>query len=169
MPSLETLQLLGDLFWRVYLITLALVFLRVLWSRWWDLGRCGLALVLASAAQWAIERELGPGGYLLPGHHLLIDLAVFVMIVTPPLRYWQAVLGALVLAQLVTHALWLAAPALGQWHWLGGVLIGFVKCGVLLLWAGGPQLERIAVLGAGRLRRAAARLVPALSAGELAQ
>lgn len=174
MPDQATLEALRDAFWGFYLLTLSLVAARVLWTwargrAWWDLARCAAALALASLAQWAIERELGPGGYLLGHHHLAINALVFVAVVSPPLRYWQAVLGALVLVAMVTNGLWIFNPEFGRWHWLANILIGFAKCATLLLWAGGPRLEHLARMVRRRLRDGAARLVPALAAGELAR
>lgn len=153
MPELATLEALRDLFWPVYLLALSAGALSFVLTRRFCLGRTVLALALASLAQstWAGD------SYLQPWQHLAIDLPVFVAVTMPPRHYWQTAMGGLVLAQLVLHGCWWLAPDLAQWHWLGCILIGFVKCAVLLLWSGGARVESVL----GWLSRPVVRVVPA--------
>lgn len=136
------LEALRDGFWPLYWIAMfagAFAFAR---GRQWCIGRTVIALLFASLAQTIWEGE----GYLTWWQHLVIDVPVFVLITMPPRHYWQAVLAAMVFAQLVLHIVWGASgdgAGMARWHWLGCILLGYAKCVVLLLWSGGGRVQRI--------------------------
>jgi hypothetical protein len=148
-------------FWPIYLLAVGAGALRFILYRQWCIGRAVLALVLGSLFQGAWESG---GGYLQWWQHMLIDVPIFILITMPPRHYWQSVLGALVFAQIFLHALWYVVPEMGRAHWLGCISLGFLKCGVLLLWSGGARVEHLLA----RISGALARLVPASVAGKLA-
>lgn len=149
-------------FWPTYVTAVTAAFIAFVLKRQWCIGRTVLALILASLAQTVFEAQTG--SYLLWWQHMLIDVPVFMLVTMPPRHYWQATMGGLVFAQLVLHAVWGMAPELAREHWLAVTLIGFAKCGVLLLWAGGARVETLL----GRASSALARLVPASLKGSVA-
>ena len=129
-------------FWPTYWVAVTLGAMSALLQRKWCIGRTVFALVLASLLQTLWEGT----GYLHWWQHLLIDGAAFVLITMPPRHYWQSTLGGLVFAQLVLHCVWGIAgdvAGMARFHWLGCVLLGYAKCLVLTLWAGGGRVEAV--------------------------
>lgn len=150
-------------FWPVYVVAMMIGVTSALVQKRWCIGRSVFALIAASVAQVLWEGT----GFLLWWQHFAIDFAAFVLITMPPRHYWQSVLGGLVFAQLVLHCIWGAAgdvADMARLHWLGSILLGYVKCLVLALWSGGWRVEMVL----GRLARSATRLVLRPSQGELA-
>lgn len=134
------LEALQQGFWPVWAFAMSAGVISALISRRWCIGRSVFALILASVLQSLWEGS----GYLLWWQHLAIDTVAFVLITMPPRHYWQSTLGGLVFAQLVLHCVWGIAgdvAGMARFHWLGCILIGYAKCLVLTLWAGGDRVE----------------------------
>lgn len=141
-------------FWPVYVVAMMIGVVSALVQKRWCIGRSVFALIAASIAQVLWEGS----GFLLWWQHLVIDVTAFVLITMPPRHYWQSVLGGLVFAQLVLHCIWGAAgdvAGMARFHWLGCILLGYVKCLVLALWSGGWRVEAIL----GRIAGLASRVV----------
>lgn len=156
------LEGIQNAFWPVYVTAITAAGLAFVLRRQWCIGRTVIALVMASLAQTAMESLTGT--FLAWYWHMMIDVPVFVLITMPPRHYWQAAMGGLVFAQLVLHAVWGMAPDLAREHWLAVTLIGFAKCGVLLLWSGGARVETLL----GRAASFASSLVPDAVKGSVA-
>ena len=154
------LETLRDAYWPLWAMAISAGLLRFGMSRRWCIGRTTLALLIGSAVATAWSGE----GFLLWWQHFVIDLVVFAAITLPPRHYWQSAMGGLLLTQLLLHMIWGAAPELARVHWLGCIMLGFAKCGVLLLWSGGPRVE----LALARIGGAFNRLVLDTSSGRLA-
>jgi hypothetical protein len=83
------------------------------------------------------------GGFLQPWQHMAIDISIFICVTMPPRHYWQSAIAGLVMAQIWLHAIWWLSPDLARTHWLGGTILEFAKCAVLLLWSGGARVETV--------------------------
>lgn len=150
-------------FWPIYSVALTAGICSAIVNRRHCIARTVLALGAGSLAVQAIL--LVNGGVSLEWwQHFTIDLAVFWLVTLPPRHYWQATIGGLVFAQLAFRAVWAMAPDLGPLMWDASMLVGYGKCLVLFLWAGGPRVELILSRAAGL----ATRLVLAPPKGELA-
>lgn len=157
--ALEGLQ---AAFWPLYVIAVTAGVVAFALRRQWCMARTLGVLVFVSLGQTVWEGM--QGSHLLWWQHMALDVPAFWLITLPPRRYWQAVIGGLVAAQIAIHAIWGMAPDLAREHWLAVTLIGFVKCFVLLLWSGGVRVEN----HLGRAARLASRLVPATLKGSVA-
>ena len=162
MPDQSVLEALRDIFWPVYLAALVAGAVGFSVTRRWCLGRAVIAMALGSLAMAVWVHYTG--GSLSWWQHMVIDVPVFAMLTMPPRHYWQATLAAMVLAQIVLHAVWGMAPDLARIHWLGSILLGFAKCAILLLWSGGSSVENLL----GHVARWAFDLVHPPARGELA-
>ena len=154
MLSLPFLEALRMGFWPVYVIAILSGLISSIINPRMCVIKTTLAFLLASAAQWAWEGT----GVLMWWQHMVIDVPVFLFITMPPRHYWQSVIGALVLAQLLAHALWYAGgdyPDAGRMHWFVCIVLGYAKCFVLVLWSGGARVE----IALGRAARSLTRLV----------
>lgn len=160
-PAMQEVLRAG--FWPLYLAAIGAGAISAIVFKRWCIARTTAALALGSLAMQAIVWTNG-GVALEWWQHFVIDLAVFWLITLPPRHYWQAAIGAMVFAQLAFRALWAMAPELGSLMWDASMVLGYGKCLVLLLWAGGPRVENLL----GRASGALARLVPASVKGELA-
>jgi hypothetical protein len=149
-------------FWPLYVISVTAAAFAFVLRGQMCLARTVLALVIASIAQTVLETSTGT--HLEWWQHVMIDLPVFILVTMPPRHYWQAAMGGLLFAQMVMHAVWGVAPDLAREHWLVVTLIGFVKCFVVLLWAGGARVETLL----GSAASFASRLVPASLKGRVA-
>lgn len=150
-------------YWPLYLLALGAGAWSAIYHKRWCIARTTFALAAGSAAMQAIV--LTNGGVALEWwQHFAIDFAVGLIVLLPPRHYWQAMIGSLIFAQLVLRAVWAMAPSLGQFVWDASLLLGYGKCLVLLLWAGGARVETLL----GRVASLAARLVPASTKGSVA-
>ena len=155
------LEALRDTFWPVYLFAVAAGLVGFVHSKRWCLGRVVIALVLGTIAQSLWEGN----GYLLPWQHLAIDVPLLFLITMPPRHYWQSTMAGLILAQIFLHVIWWLAPSLAREHWLGCILLGYLKCAVLVMWSGGARVET-ALAGVSNL---AARFLHTPLVGKLAK
>lgn len=129
------------------------------------MGRAVVAMLGVSLGQWLLEPA---NGYLLWHQHLMLSLPAFILVTMPPRHYWQSALGALFFAQILLHCAWgvgEGVPDMARWHWFGCIVLGYMKCGVLLLWSGGGRVESIF----NRAARAFTGLVLGKASGQFAK
>ena len=160
MPDLATLEAIQEAFWPLYSLAISAALVRALVDRHMLIARTALALVAGSVAMNLWEGD----GYLLAWQHLAINVPILIAITAPPRSYWQSIMGALVVSQIAMNVVWLQVPSLGREHWLAVIMVGYLKCAVLLLWSGGGRVERAFV----RLSRWLDDLVRPARRGELA-
>lgn len=150
-------------FWPLYILALIAGLWSAVYLKRWCIARTTLALAAGSAVMQAIV--LANGGQALEWwQHFAIDFAVGLIVLLPPRHYWQAAIGSMIFAQLVLRAAWAMAPDLGAIVWDASMILGYGKCFVLLLWAGGARVETLL----GRAAGFASRAVPASLKGSVA-
>lgn len=159
----SALEALRDGYWYLYPATMLIGSIAFVRGSCLLLGRSLLALAMGSLLM-AMVVGMNGGQTLTWWQQIAIDVPVLITITAPPRHYWQAALGALVLAQIVLHAAWGVNPDLAREHWLGNILFGYGKCLIVLLWSGGKRVQTVLDSAA----RLADRLVLAARSRKLA-